>query len=169
MAIWKAQRTLLLVGEGHHEEAFLKHVKGLYVPRSCGLSVKIKNARGKGAKHVVEYTAKQMTVAYDACAAMLDTDTDFTTDVINFAKSKNIVLLPSNPCFEAMLLRLLGQKPHRNRKHWKKQFAPFVDYDPTEHRHYVRHFSRELLEDGREHEQKIDNLLLLLHFTKLDD
>ena len=49
MAIWKAQRTLLIVGEGRHEEAFLNHVKQLYAPRGCGLSVTIKNARGKGA------------------------------------------------------------------------------------------------------------------------
>jgi len=27
MAIWKAQRTLLIVGEGYHEEAFLNHVR----------------------------------------------------------------------------------------------------------------------------------------------
>ena len=52
MAIWKAQRTLLIVGEGRHEEAFLNYLKQLYVPRGCGLSVTIKNARGKGALHV---------------------------------------------------------------------------------------------------------------------
>ncbi len=36
MAIWKAQRTLLIVGEGYHEEAFLGHVKQIYAPRGCG-------------------------------------------------------------------------------------------------------------------------------------
>gem|GEM_PF-2578925 len=48
MARLKASRTLLIVGEGRHEEAFLNHLKQLYVPRGCGLSVTIKNARGKG-------------------------------------------------------------------------------------------------------------------------
>lgn len=43
--VWKAQRTLLIVGEGRHEEAFLNHVKHLYVQRGCGLAVAIKNAR----------------------------------------------------------------------------------------------------------------------------
>jgi len=38
MAVWKAQRTLLIVGEGRHEEAFLNHVKQLYVQRGCGLA-----------------------------------------------------------------------------------------------------------------------------------
>ena len=50
MAIWKAQKTLLIVGEGRHEEAFLNHVKLRYAPRGCGLAVTIKNARGKGAE-----------------------------------------------------------------------------------------------------------------------
>ena len=163
MEIWKAQRTLLLVGEGHHEEAFLRHVKGLYVPRSCGLSVKIKNARGKGAQHVVEWTAKQMTnAAYDACAALLDTDTDYTADVINFTYSRRIQLLPSKPCLEAMLLRLLGEKPHPNRAKLKKQFAPFVGDDPTEHGNYRKHFTRELFESKRNHESTIHDLIVLL-------
>jgi hypothetical protein len=56
MAIWKAQRTLLLVGEGYHEEAFLSHVKQIYAPRGCGLAVTIKNAHGKGAMHVIDWT-----------------------------------------------------------------------------------------------------------------
>ena len=55
---WKVQRTLLIVGEGGAEEAFLKHVKHLYVPRGCGLIVTIKNARGKGAQHVINWTAR---------------------------------------------------------------------------------------------------------------
>lgn len=32
MGTWKAQRTLLIVGEGRHEEAFLKHVKQFSLP-----------------------------------------------------------------------------------------------------------------------------------------
>ncbi|MDP2112135.1 MAG: hypothetical protein Q8N48_08415 [Thiobacillus sp.] len=75
MAIWKAQRTLLIVGEGRHEEAFLNHVKQLYAPRGCGLSVTIKNARGKGAGHVIDWTIGQAAIAkFDDVAAMLDTD-----------------------------------------------------------------------------------------------
>ncbi len=77
MVNWKAQRTLLIVGEGRHEEAFLNHLKKLYVPRGCGLSVTIKNARGKGALHVVSWTARQIANAdYDVVAVLLDTDVD---------------------------------------------------------------------------------------------
>lgn len=74
MRNWKAQRTLLIVGEGAVEEAFLTYAKSLYVPRGCGLSVKIKNAGGKGAGQVVDWTVRQMAnTQYDSVAVLLDT------------------------------------------------------------------------------------------------
>ncbi len=47
-------QTLLLVGEGYDEVAFLTYLKSELVSRDAGLEVKIKNAKGKGAKHVIE-------------------------------------------------------------------------------------------------------------------
>jgi hypothetical protein len=89
MAVWKAQRTLLMVGEGFHEEAFLHHVKRLFAPRGCGLSVTVKNAQGKGAKHVVEWTGRQVeNTAYDTVAVLLDTDTDWSLAVAKLAKRR---------------------------------------------------------------------------------
>ena len=35
-------RTLLLVGEGETEQAFLQHVKALYVQRGSGLRVTVR-------------------------------------------------------------------------------------------------------------------------------
>jgi hypothetical protein len=160
MKIWKAQRTLLLVGEGAHEEAFLTHVKNIYVPRGCGLHVKIKNARGKGAKHVIDWTLKQMeNAAYDTCGVLLDTDTDFTSEVIRKARLRNIQLLTSEPCLEAMLLRALGKKLTSN---LKKQILPFLNYNPTISENYQKYFSQKLLEDFRKNEKTINNLLALL-------
>lgn len=163
MAIWKAQRTLLLVGEGRHEEAFLNHVKQLYAPRGCGLSVTIKNARGKGAKHVVDWTIRQAAIAkYDAVAAMLDTDTDWTPAVPKLAKSRKIQVLASDPCFEAVLLRLLGRASAMSVGVCKQQLAPYVNHDPTQRQNYVQHFGSACLEAGREHEPTIDALLRLM-------
>lgn len=164
MAIWKAQRTLLIVGEGADEVAFLSHVKQLYVQRGCGLSVKIKNAQGKGAKHVIEWTARQMAIAdYDVVAALLDTDTDWSPAVEKLAKKKKIQVLPSEPCFEALMLRVLAENPNSNTPALKKQFAPFVNNDATESQNYAIHFSPERLQSGRSHELTIDALLKLIN------
>jgi hypothetical protein len=106
---WKIQRTLLIVGEGYHEEAFLNHVKQLYAPRGCGLKVTIKNAHGKGAQQVIRWTCRQIANAdYDSVAALLDTDADWNSKSEKLARTKKIKVLKLEPCFEAMLLRLLG-------------------------------------------------------------
>ncbi|MHB9119348.1 MAG: hypothetical protein ACYC2R_13905 [Burkholderiales bacterium] len=162
MAIRKARRTLLIVGEGADEVAFLKHVRQLYVPRGCGLSVKIMNAQGKGAKHVIEQTGRQIAnAAYDAVAALLDTDTDWSPAVEKLAKKKKIRVLKSELCFEALMLRVLGKNPNGNAQALKKQFAPFVNNDATKSRNYAEHFGSEYLQAGRSHEPSIDALLKL--------
>jgi len=163
MIIWKAQRTLLIVGEGADEVAFLNHVKQLYVPRGCGLSVKIKNAQGKGAKHVIEWTGRQMAVAaYDVVATLLDTDTDWSPAVEKLAKKKKIQVLASEPCFEALMLRVLKANPNGDAQALKKHFAPFVNNDATQWQNYAKHFGSERLQAGRSHEQTIDALLKLI-------
>ena len=162
MTKWKVKRTLLLVGEGRHEEAFLNHVKRLYVPRGSGLAVTIKNARGKGAKHVIEWTGKQIAnVAYDKVAAMLDTDTDWTPAVEKPARTKRIQVLASNPCFDAVMLRLLGQPAADDAKNLKRRLAAFLCGDPTDPTNYVEHFGKNCLEAGRANEATIDVLLKL--------
>lgn len=163
MAIWKAKRTLLIVGEGRHEEAFLNHMRQLYAPRGCGLAVTVKNARGKGAQHVIDWTIRQIANAqYDTVAAMLDTDQDWNATVEKRAKAKKIQVLPSEPCFDAVLLRLLGKNPAGDGKTLKKQLAPFVSNDPTVAQNYAAHFGPECLEAGRIREPTIDALLKLL-------
>ncbi len=163
MAIWKAQRTLLIVGEGYHEEAFLSYVKKLYAPRGCGLSVTIKNARGKGAQHVIEWTIRQIAnTDYDMAAALLDTDTDWSEAIAKRAKIKKIQVLKSEPCFEALMLRLLDINPVGDAKALKKQFAPFVNHDATQCDHYKIHFTEARLQTGRANEAAIDALLKLM-------
>lgn len=163
MAIWKAQRTLLIVGEGRHEEAFLNHLKQLYVPRGCGLSVTIKNARGKGALHVVKWTAGQIANAeYDHVAALLDTDTDWDAKTDKLARTRKIQVLKSEPCFEAMMLRLIGKTATGDAHVLKKQFAPYVNNDATLRDHYAAHFGPDCLQAGRDKESTVDELLKLL-------
>lgn len=162
MAIWKAQHTLLIVGEGRHEEAFLNHLKSLYVTRGCGLSVTIKNARGKGALHVIDWTAKQIANAdYDVVAALLDTDTDWNVKTEKLAKTRKIQVLKSEPCLEAMMLRLIGESVTGDANVLKRQFAPFVNNDATKHDHYALHFGSACLLAGRVREPTIDTLLKL--------
>lgn len=159
---WKASRTLLLVGEGRTEEAFLNHVKRIYAPRGCGLSVTIKNARGKGAQHVVEWTARQRGIAgFDTVAVLLDTDKDWSDAVARKAKSARILVLKSEPLFEAMMLRLIHQNDTGDARTLKARFAPYVGNDPLVPENYVAHYGQPCLEAGKSIEATIGALLAL--------
>lgn len=156
-------RTLLLVGEGETEQAFLQHVKALYVPRGSGLRVTLRCAYGKGAGHVVDYAIRQARVyQFDQIAALLDTDTDWTPAVQKLARQKRILVLKSEPCIEAMLLRVIRQNAVGSAKELKARLAHFVGDDALDPQHYATHFGIDALKAGRGIEPTLEELLSLL-------
>jgi hypothetical protein len=158
------KQTVLLVGEGYDEEAFLKYLKSQWVGRDTGLKLTIKNAKGKGAKHVIDWTIRQAKNAdYDVVAALLDTDTDWTPTVQKQARTNKIIVLTSDPCFEAMLLRMIGVTPDIGSKKLKKQFEPYVNGDGTLQENYAKNFNPDVLKKKRSVEQTIDELLKLFN------
>ena len=93
---------------------------------------------------------------------MVDTDKDWTLEARQKAKTKGIILLPSEPCFEAVMLRILGENLNANTQKLKKQFAPFVQYKATEFESYQEHFSASKLLANRLNAPSIDHLLRIL-------
>lgn len=160
MKKWIVLKTVLIVGEGYADEAFLNYVKSLFSPRGNGLKVTIKNAKGKGAEHVIDYTERQTRNAqYDKVATLLDTDTDWTIAVEKKAKKHKIEVLKSESCFERMLLRVLGESDQGNIKEVKKYFTSFVNNDSTKSNNYAKYFTKEVLLSTKE--LAIINLLKL--------
>lgn len=157
---WACVKTLLIVAEGYHDEAFLRHVRGFKEVRGCGKQISIKNARGKGALGVMNQTVRFcMNTSYDEVAVLFDTDTDWGTEAQQIADEHNFVLLKSEPCIEALLLRAINVRPKGN---LKKQLAPFVNNNPMEPSHFHPHFELEILRSARAKEPTIDTLLRLL-------
>jgi hypothetical protein len=93
---------------------------------------------------------------------LLDTDQDWSEAVARKAKSARIVVLKSEPQFEAMLLRLLSESDAGDSRTLKARFAPFVRNDALCAENYALRFDRECLESGRVREPAIDGLLGLL-------
>lgn len=157
----QARRTLLIVGEGYCEVAFLKHIRQFSGVRGLGVQITIRNAHGKGAAHVVDTAARLMANAgYDQVAVLLDTDTDWNETVASIARRKDIQVLASDPCLEAVLLRALGQKP-KAKKYLKRQFQEHVGSEGVNPGDYQGHFSQEQLEQARHREAVINALLQL--------
>lgn len=155
--------TLLLVGEGETEVAFLSHVKALYAPRGCGLAVKVICARGKGAAHVVDVAIRQkLNAAYDSVAVLLDTDQDWGPAVDKRARDHGVQVLCSEPMFEAMMLRVHRQPAQGRSEELKRRFAPLVNGDGLDSRNYGANFGDPILQAARQRESTLDRLLQLL-------
>ncbi len=100
-------RTVLLVGEGDAEVLLMQHLKCMFVQRGSGVVVTLKNARGKGATHVVDFAIRQSrNAAYDVKAVLLDTDTDWDDKTRAVAKKAKVHVMACEPCLEAVLLQL---------------------------------------------------------------
>lgn len=115
MKSWSARKTLLIVGEGYDEVAFLNHLKQF--PGVCGQGVEItiRNARGKGAAGVVDCAIKrQANAAYDKVAVLLDTDTtDWTAKVEKLARQKRCRCCRQSPAWKQCCSECSGKIPTR--------------------------------------------------------
>lgn len=157
----RTARTVLLVGEGDAEVAFMQHLKGLYVQRGSGVAVTIKNARGKGAAHVVDFARRQsINAAYDVVAALLDTDTDWNDRTRSVARKALVHVMPCDPCLEAVLLAIhLAPVEGRTTPQLKQSFATRFGAAASEGS-VQRHFPRDVIESAL---GRVDVLRCLVH------
>lgn len=154
------RKTLLAVGEGKAEVAFLAHLRGLYCSKREGVNVTIRDAHGRGPENVVEHAAGiARTAAYDRRLCLLDTDITWTPKALKLAKKSRIDMVGSTPCLEGLLLRCLGQVPPQLSDHCKKQLRQITKEDMTERQHYEQHFSNTVLDAARPQIPEIDRLI----------
>ena len=152
------RRTIVIVAEGEHDKALLRHLKRCVGRRTSDFTVTISNAHGRGAKHVIDKAKAHKRNGYDSAAAFFDTDTDWNDAVRKAATG--IILLPSDPCLEAMLLRVAGIRV-RDGDDLKARFAPLVNDRPGDPDAYALHFPLDRLRAARTWEKTIDRLLTL--------
>lgn len=152
---------MLLVGEGDAEVVFMQHLKALYVQRGSGVAVTIKNARGKGAAHVVDFARRQsINAAYDVVAALLDTDTDWNDKTRVAARKARVHPVRSEPCLEAVLLSVHrvpveGRTAHQLKHDFAARFGAAASQTIV-----ARHFPREVVEAAKD---RVEVLQVLVH------
>ncbi len=156
----QVRKTLLIVGEGDSEEAFLKHLRDLYCSGGAGLAVTVRNAHGKGQENVIDHAAKQAKLySYDACAALLDTDIPWTGKLIKDARKAKINMIGSIPCFEGLLLSILGKRPATQCADCKRSIQQLLGTDLTERQSYGKHFSKAVLDEARKTVKELEQLI----------
>ena len=96
------RKTLLAMGEGKADAAFLAHLRRLYCTDGKGVNVTF-------ATPMVRATAigAMRIASYDKKLCLLDTDLDWTAENKKDAKRKKIELIGSTPCLEGLLLLIL--------------------------------------------------------------
>jgi len=157
---YRVRKTLLIVGEGDAEEAFLKHLRDLYCSGGAGVAVAVRNAHGKGPENVIDFAARQaMIYSYDARTALLDTDIPWTDKLKENARKAKIDMVGSIPCFEGLLLSILGRHPAIQCADCKKAIQQLIDVDLTERQSYAKHFPKAILDAARMKVVELDRLL----------
>ena len=154
--------TLLVIGEGDCEVAFLKHLRQMFCSDGLGVNVTIGNAHGKGPEHVVDHTRRQSRqYGYTQVAALLDTDIVWTDQLKKLARQNKIHLIGSSPCLEGLLLAILELRVPDASAECKKTLRQHLGFDMTEREHYQTSFHRRAMESARQRIPELDCLLRL--------
>ena len=162
-----ARHTILLVGEGTTDSAFLKHIKSLYISRGCGVSAKVHNARGKGPDHVVDQAIKQrQNAAYDRVVALLDADLEMSTAAHRRTKSKKIQIIRAEPCLEGLLLKILGEYVPATSADCKARVGDTLPARLTSPEDYQANFPKDLLDERCDDVPELGRLLDYLLFNE---
>ncbi|MFZ2987854.1 RloB domain-containing protein [Ideonella sp.] len=157
------RRTALLVGEGLAEQVFLNHLKALYVLRGVK-SVTIKNAKGKGGATVLDFAIRQwQQAAYDEVGALLDTDAQWSDAQRALARRKQVQVFESDPCLEALLLRVAGLAvPAGDSAAHKRAFKDRWGAEAHNAKVYEKFFGLAILDAARERVPELEAIVEFL-------
>lgn len=156
--IRQTKETLLFVGEGFCEKAFLAHVNSVYGKGT--VKTKIVTAKGKGPEHVINHaiSCKKMD-GYDRVAVLIGLDLVCSPRVLKEAKAKGIRIIGSEPCLEGFLLDILGLPKSDTNAGCKKLFNPLLKGDPTDRDSYSPHFKKSVLDSARKKHPGLDEII----------
>jgi hypothetical protein len=163
VATRRTNKTVLIVGEGDTEKAFLDHLKSLYVARDSGVSVKVLNAHGGSPQNIVEFAIRQITQAdYQLVAVLMDTDVPWPQQTRVMATRKKIILVGAHPCCDGLLLQISGQPVPDQSDRCKMALAKLMGGKPTSPELLARQFPKDLLDQQGSQIVVLGSLLTIL-------
>ena len=160
---WFAQRTTLLaMGEGSVDVAFLKHLRQLYCAQKQGVNVTIRNAHGKGPGNVIRKAIGfSRTTSFDRKLCLIDTDLPWTRKQAKEASDCGIRLIGSTPCIEGLLLRILGVQVPQLSVDCKRALQQLAGTNFQQPEDYQTFFPLHALENARSTIEALDTLICM--------
>lgn len=161
--------TILIVGEGPTEKAFLQYLKELYVARDFGFTVKVECGSGGAPCSVVQKAIRlRGSRAYDKCYVLFDTDRPLETDYKlsdRMNKRPRIEVLKATPCIEGLFLAILEHPGFSQASaasdDCKRDFhADYISEEKKmDKRSYVAKFPKTMLDGRRAQVSELDLIL----------
>lgn len=161
--------TILIVGEGPTEKAFLQYLKELYIARDGDFAVKIECGSGGAPCSVVQKAIRlRGSRAYDKCYVLFDADRPLETDrklSDRMNKRPRIEVLKSTPCVEGLFLAILKypgfSQASASSDSCKWEFhAKYISEDKKmDKRSYADKFPRTVLDERRAQVLELDVIL----------
>jgi hypothetical protein len=156
------RKTLLAVGEGKADAAFLKYLRSIYCSGRGGVKVTVRDASGKGPSNVIGTAIGALRISsYDKKLCLLDTDLEWTKENKSDAKRKKIELVGSAPCLEGLLLQILGRAVPASSLDCKRQLKIITGKDMFDADDYAANFPYAELQNLRAGIAELDKLLRL--------
>lgn len=161
--------TILIVGEGHTEKAFLQHLKELYINRDDEFVIKVECGTGGAPCSVVQKAIRlHGSRAYDKCYVLFDADRPLETDSklqYRMNKRPHIEILKASPCIEGLFLAILKHPGFSQTSalsdNCKREFhARYLSAEKKmDKRSYADKFPRTVLDDRRTNVPELDVIL----------
>ena len=159
------KRTVLLVGEGPMEWAFLRHVVQLFTDRSGPVAARPDNAHGGSPETIIQTARKLLRQrAFDVCVILMDTDVPWPVSRPSHIGGTRVEYLTAAPCLEGLLLRIVGHTGITTASTVdeckRALYDNYVDRSHrTESQAYTRAFPKDLLLRRRGAVAQLDALL----------
>lgn len=140
--------TLIVVGEGPCDKAFLVYMKSLYDVKETGQKVKLDAADGGSPEIMLkDMDRKYKHADYDKRVLFIDSDVEVTQEILARAKRLGIEIVQSKPlCLEGMLLDVLGFKIPKTSQGCKELLHPKLKGRATMANSYQELFAKDVLD-----------------------
>ena len=139
--------SLIIVGEGPHDKAFINHLKDLYDSRTTGQKVKVESADGGSPRDILKSAIKNKHAEYDRKFVLMDSDVAISQQDRDFARKNRIEIIQSEPwCLEGMLLDALGHQVPDGNLACKQKLHLMLSGAPTSKLSYANLFTKEVVD-----------------------
>lgn len=163
----KPNWTVLAIGEGETEKAFLQFLKGQFNKRDDGISIRINYAGGGNPECVIDHAIKMNPKNYDCAFVLLDKDLPCRDTYLKRARTNKLELVWSVPCIEGLFLKIFEPTFNpliKSTNECKRLFADnyLNDDEKLDFRKYDIIFSYALLESRRVQVQELGAIVRLM-------